>query len=391
MVKLRYDFRDIFRAARLALSLQRLWIQSVGLFIGYLGYLIFTYIAILTTGVQFTTIWLRYGLLPHIGNFQLSWYGYTLFGLGIFIFVLFWMITSSAVARAVYMNLKGYTFYTWKDSFKFSFSKVGSIIATPLSIGAIAFFTGLIGILIGFLGKVIPLDIGALGISIFTPIWFAASVFIVFIILGFGVSFLLTPPILATTDDDAFEGIFQSFSTMYSQPWRLITYEVLLGAVSIVGFLFLSLFFKQAWKMMNMILIWGMGEKFVDLSYRASYLLQNWVYPAILWSKSFLGDYASYFFFSRTFISLEIPAVLNVSAWILAVFLVFIGGYLISYPIAIFNSGNSIIFLILKKIKDDENLLERKDREEEDEVDLEEENEKDENKQPAKGKKAKGK
>ncbi|MEJ2629104.1 MAG: hypothetical protein P8078_11160, partial [bacterium] len=269
MVKLRYDFRDIFRAARLALSLQRLWIQSVGLFIGYLGYLIFTYIAILTTGAQFTTIWLRYGLLPHIGNYQLSWYGYALFGLGIFIFVLFWMITSSAVARAVYMNLKGYTFYTWKDSFKFSFSKVGSIIATPLSIGAIAFFTGLGGVVIGLLGK-IPY-VGGLGITVFTPIWFAASVFIVFIILGFGVSFLLTPPILATTDDDAFEGIFQSFSTMYSQPWRLITYEVLLGAVSIVGFLFLSLFFKQAWKIMNMILIWGMGDKFVDLSYRASY------------------------------------------------------------------------------------------------------------------------
>jgi adenylate kinase len=75
----------------------------------------------------------------------------------------------------------------------------------------------------------------------------------------------------------------------------------------------------------------------------------------------------------------------------MAVFLVFIGGYLISYPIAIFNSGNSIIFLILKKIKDDENLLERKDREEEDEVDLEAENEKDEKKQPAKDKKAKGK
>ncbi|MFO7891805.1 MAG: hypothetical protein R6V04_15870 [bacterium] len=390
MVKLRFDFRDIFRAARLALSLQRLWIQAVGLFFGYLGYLIFTYIAILTTGAQFKAVWLRYGLLPHIGMYQLSWYGYVLFGLGLLIFILFWMATSTAVARAVYMHLKGFSFYTWKDTFKFSLSKVGSIIATPLSIGAIAFFTGLGGVIIGLLGKIA--FIGELGVSLFTPVWFLASVFIVFIILGFGVSLLLTPSILATTDDDAFEGIFQSFSTTYSQPWRLVIYEILLFAVSVAGFLLMSLFFKQAWKLMNMILIWGMGEKFVDLSYKASYLLQNWTYPAILWSKSILGDYTSYFFFTRTFISIEISAVLNISSWIMAIFLVFIGGYLISYPIAIFNSGNSIIFLILKKKKDDENLLERKDREEEeDEVDLEDAGESDKKIQPSKDSKQKDK
>lgn len=390
MVKLRFDFRDIFRAARIALSLQRLWIQSVGLFIGYLGYLIFTYIAILTTGAQFKAVWLRYGLLPHIGMYHFSWYGYALFGLGILIFILFWMITSTAVARAVYMYLKGFSFYTWKDSFKFSFSKLGSIIATPVSIAAIVFFTGLGGVVIGLLGKIAY--VGEIGIAIFTPVWFAASVFIVFILLGFGVSLLLTPSILATTDDDAFEGIFQSFSTTYSQPWRLVIYEVLLFVVSMAGFLFMSLFFKQAWNLLNMIVIWGMGDKFVDLSYRASYLLQNWVYPAILWSKSILGEYASYFFLSRTFISTEIPAVLNASAWIMALFLVFIGGYLISYPIAIFNSGNSIIFLVLKKKKDAENLLERKDREEEeDEIDLGSEEESDQKKQPQKDNKQKDK
>ncbi len=389
MVKLRFDFRDIFRAARLALSLQRLWIQSVGLFFGYVGYLIFTYIAILTTGTQFNTVWMRYGLLPHIATYHLSWYGYVFFGLGILIFVLFWMITSSAVARAVYMNLKGFTFYTWKDSFKFSFSKMGSIIATPLSILAIVFITGLIGIVIGLIGKWIPF-LGVLGISLFTFIWFAASVFLIFIILGLGVSFLLTPSILATTDDDAFEGIFQSFSTMYSQPWRLIMYETVLIAVSIVGFLFMSFFFKQAWKLMNMILIWGMGEKFVDLSYKASYLLQNWVYPAILWSKSILGEYASYFFFTRTFVPIEVSAIMNISAWIVAMFLIFIGGYLLSYPIAIFNSGNSVIFIILKKIKDNENLLERKDREEEeDEVDLEKSDESDQENETTKSNKEK--
>ena len=47
-VKLHFDYRDIFRAPRLALSGKKIWTFVVGNFIGYLGYLILTYIALLT-------------------------------------------------------------------------------------------------------------------------------------------------------------------------------------------------------------------------------------------------------------------------------------------------------------------------------------------------------
>ena len=55
---------------------------------------------------------------------------------------------------------------------------------------------------------------------------------------------------------------------------------------------------------------------------------------------------------------------MNIASNIFAIFLVFIGGFIFSYPLAIFNSGNCIIFLALKKKKDDENLLERKVKDE---------------------------
>lgn len=365
MTVLRFDFRDIFRSARLAFSLQRLWIQSLGLLIGYLGYFIFTYVAIIASGISFDVVWSRYGLLPHIGEYNFMWYSDILFGIGLFIFLVSWLITSTAVARAVYMNLKGFSFYSWKDAFKFAFGKKGSLIAVPISIFAIALFTGLGGYIVGLFGK-IPYA-GELGVSLFSVIWFAVSIFLVFILLAGGVSFLLTPAILATTDDDAFEGIFQSFSTMYSQPWRLIIYEVILIFVSLLGFLCLAFFSKQAWKLMTVILALGMGDKYIDLSFSASYFLQNLVSPAIIWSKALLGDYASYFFFARNFVPIELHSTMAVSSRVVALFLVFIGGYILSYPLAIFNTGNSLIFLILKKKKDDENLLERKDREEEDE------------------------
>ena len=148
-----------------------------------------------------------------------------------------------------------------------------------------------------------------------------------------------------------------------------------MGAITIVGFGTFAFFAKKAWGLMTTILVWGMGDKYANLSYAASYLLQNWVYPAVTWSRAILGDYASYFFFTRDLTSISLPVVMTISAWIFAIFLVFIGGFILSYPLAVFNVGNSIIFLILKKKKDDENLLERKDKEEEEEEEETEEKE----------------
>jgi len=371
MVSMRFDYRDVFRAARVAFSFQRVWIQFVGLFSGYVGYIVLTYLSLIAAGRNFGTLWSRFGFFPNVVGSHLPWYSWIIFALGAFFLLFAWLVTSTGVARAAYMNLKGNTFYTWKEAFIFALKKKGgSVISTPIAIFAIAFFTGLGGVVVGLLGR-IPY-VGELGVSLFAVVWFMASLFLVFVILTLGTSLLLTPAVLATTDDDAFEGIFQSFSTLYSQPWRLIVYEVLLGAITIVGFGTFAFFAKKAWSLMTTILVWGMGDKYANLSYAASYLLQNWVYPAVAWSRAILGDYASYFFFTRDLTAISLPVVMTISAWIFAIFLVLIGGFILSYPLAIFNVGNSIIFLILKKKKDDENLLERKDKEEEEEEEEEE-------------------
>ena len=55
MVVMRFDYRDIFRSARLAFSFQRIWIQFVGLLYGYLGYIILTYLSLLIDGKDYAT------------------------------------------------------------------------------------------------------------------------------------------------------------------------------------------------------------------------------------------------------------------------------------------------------------------------------------------------
>ena len=394
MVGMRFDYRDIFRAARLAFSLQRLWIQFVGLLFGYLAYVLFAYISLAIAGHHVDVLWARYGLLPCVTGHPLPWTSWIVYALGCLILFYSWLVASTGVARATYMNLKGNHFYTWKEALRFAFKKKGAAaFATPLIILLIAFFTGLGGVVVGLLGR-IPY-VGELGISLFTGVWFMGSLFLVFVLLALGVSLFLVPAILATTDDDAFEGIFQSFSTLHSQPWRFILYEILLAAVAVVGFGVFCFFAKQAWGLMTTILIRGMGDKYANISYAASYLVQGWIYPAVAWSRMLPANLGYVLFFSKDFVALELSAVTTVASYISAIILMIIGGFVAAYPLAVFNAGNGIIFLILKKKKDDENLLERKDREEEQEEETEEaEKEKEpikEEKSPAKKKTAKKK
>jgi len=374
MIAMRFDYRDVFKSARLAFSFQRIWIQFIGLLIGYLVYIILTYASLVLAGNNFGVIWSRFGLIPTVIGFHLSWYCWIIYVIGVIWFVFFWLVSSTGVARATYMYLKGNTFYTWKEAFSFALKKKGgSLISTPIAIAVIALLIVFGGVFVGLLGR-IPY-IGELGISFFSVIWFLMCLFLVFVLLALILSLFLTPAILATTDDDAFEGIFQNFSILYGQPLRFLLYEFLCIVVALFGLVVFAFFAKRAWELMTMILVWGMGDKYADLSYSASYLLQNWVYPVVAWSRALLaslGDFSTYFFFSRDFSAMELPLMMSISSWIFSMFLVLISGFILCYPFSVFNTGNALIFLILKKKKDNENLLERKDSEEEEEEEEEE-------------------
>jgi hypothetical protein len=364
MVALRFDFRDLFRAPKVAFSFQRLWIQFTGLLVGYGLFLILTYVGAILSRGSLSTLWIRYGLLPRIGSLNLTWIGWIFVGVGLFFLAASWLVTSTAVARAAYMNLKGNTFYTWKEAFRFALKKKAvSVIATPVAILAIACFTGLGGVVVGLVGRIH--DVLGIGVSLLTLVWFVASFFIVFVLAACAVSLLITPAVLATTDDDAFEGIFQSFSTLFSQPWRLVIYEILTVLLSVVALIVFAFVCKLSWRMMTILLIWGMGEDYVNISYQAVYYLQTWLYPGLIWIRTSLGALPTSLLFTHEFISLKLSGLLNISAVITGAFITLISTYVFSYLLASFNVGNTLIFLVLKKMKDDENLLERKDKEEE--------------------------
>ena len=234
MVNVRFDVRDIFKAPRIALSFQRLWIQFIGIVTGYVVYVMFTYLSFWADGQNIANLWERHGLVPLTSGINMTWIAWIIYGAGCILLAAIWFLTAAAVARAVYMVLKGNTFYTWKEAIRFAFvKKWGSVISTPITIAVIIAVTAFGGILIGFMGR-IPV-VGEIGISVFMLIWYFASLFIVFVVLAFFASLLIAPSAIAATDDDAFEGIFQSFSILGAQPTRFICYTLLNGILAAAG------------------------------------------------------------------------------------------------------------------------------------------------------------
>lgn len=372
MQQMHFDFRDIFRSTRLALSLQRIWIQFVGLFFGYVGYLAVTYVSFITAGVGFSAGWNKYGLLPCLISESPNWYSMIIYFIGVFWLVAVYLVTATAVSRATYMLAKGNNFYTWKESFSFAVKKAGAILMSPIALAIIIGLFVLGGAVVGWISK-IPY-VGEFGLTIFTVIWFVASLVIVFLTLVLGVSVILAPAIIATTDDDAFEAVFQSFSTLWSQPWRFILYEILADVMAVAGFVVLAFLSKKAFIVMDRIFANTMGSDFMNISAHGMYLLSVWVAHSIDWMNSVFPDMSGAIYFSREFDPLALPGYQVIASYIFAIMILLIGSFIVSYGLASYNVGNTLTYLILRKKKDDENLLERKDREEEDEDEDEEDN-----------------
>ncbi|MBN1560924.1 hypothetical protein JW998_11780 [candidate division KSB1 bacterium] len=368
MRKLRFNWRDIIAAPRLALGLQRMWIQLIGLSVGYIFYVALSYLALVLAGYDLKLSWSQFGLLPCLFTMGDSypWFSWLLSGLGSFLLLLAYLVTNTAVSRAVYMAMKGNAFYSWKQAFRFSLHKFFSIVLTPLALLILIGLLVLGALVVGLLGK-IPV-IGEIGVSFFTVIWVLGSLLILFLLLVTIVAITLVPSIIATTDEDAFEAIFQAFSVAWTQPWRFLFYEGIVALLAFLALGVLAFFIKESVVIMNALLSAFMGADFANLANNGQALLQGWTLPAQSVIESVYRNFSEFLFFSRQFVIIpfgDLPASVVLSSYFYALALLFVGGWVISYGISTFTAGTTISFLVLRYRKDEENLLERQDLEEE--------------------------
>ena len=370
MLKLKFDCRDIFKAPRAAFSLQRLWIQLFGMSIGYVIYVAASYLGLVLAGYELKAAWSQFGLLPCLfsAGDAFPWYSWLVAGVGSLLLFFIYLVTNTAVSRAVYMTSKGNSFYTWKESFAFSFRKIWSLLLTPIAMIVIIGIMVIGAWFIGLLGK-IPF-VGELGVSLFSVLWLGSSLLILFFAVVTVVAVVLLPSVLATTDEDAFEAIFQSLSIVWGQPLRLIFFEALIVVISVLAMGVFAFFLKEALALMNMLFTMFMGGDYANFANNGQALLQSWTLQAQNIIAAVYQGCSSYIYFSRDFILIPasgLPVSVVIASFVFAVNLLVVAGAVMSYGISTFTAGTTLAFIVLKYNKDEENLLQRTDAEEEEE------------------------
>lgn len=370
MTKLYFNSRDLLRAARLGWSGKKMWISFIGILIGYVGYLILSYVALLANGMSFGEIWGTYGLYPYVGSVCLPWYSWVLYVLGVLWAIAVLLLIGTAVAKITYRQLKGDDFYSMGDAKRFMGKNWKAAIFAPVVVFGMIAFLIICGIIIGALGR-IPY-VGELGFSIGLFFIFAVSLFVVFLGIVFGFSFALSPAIVGTAEEDTLETVIQLFSTLWSQPWRLVLYQILLGFYIALSTAILSVMSLGSLLLINGACGLFMGDRKMGfLTERALQLLPSKC-PAFDW----LSGIATRIWADPRVGGQAIRVTESISGWIAGITLILIVGFVLSYGFSIWIAGQSLIYIILRQKKDDENLLERKDKEEQEEERKREEEEK---------------
>ncbi len=397
--KLYFDFRDVLRAPRLGFSAKKIWVQFKGLILGLGGYAVLAYVSLLVSGASFAEIWFNYGALPiplycglggDVINYfvGIPFYSWIIWGLGVLWAFIIALLAGTATAKLTYEQIRGNDFYSKKEAWRFARKNAAAVILSPL--GLVIMAAGLVfgGLLIGWFASWGA--VSAWITAFLFPVIIAVTIFTLYLLVIILVGVVIAPAVVATTKNDTFETIFELFSTTASQPWRLIIYQFLLFVVTIIAFCVFLVFIIFALRLLKMVFGVWWGTNFTEYvlpqaqHYTHSFLrvpvhaaqscLQQFfaccqqsglgIVPGLI-----VGNVPGIYWLlaphTYSFIAVQPAAGLHVASIILAVGLIGLIGILASYLLATCQAGQTLIYLALRKKKDDENLLERRDYDEE--------------------------
>ena len=368
MTNLHFNYKDVFRAGRLGFSAKKIWVTFLGLLIAYVGYCILSYLAFVVSGIEIGEVWEAYRLVPMYPD-GFPWYSWLIWVIGLLWWICVALLFGVAVSKITYEQLKGDEFYEVKEAIKFALKSGKSAILAPFVL--ILFMIALI--VMGLILAVITLIpyFGQLFFAVMAIPAFAVCLFILYLVIVTVVCLIIGPSIVGETGNDTFDTLFESFSVINDQPWRFITYEVLLKIVIIIGVGLLGFFSAKAIFLGQDVIgsIVPVDKLDTILANAAYYvkitippitpeLYHDWVNGYIEWigmpNLLFPPDYMSNVAATDAWAG-------TISSFILGVIYYLIILFVISFGAAMFWAGNTVIFTVLVKKKDDKNLLEIKE------------------------------
>ena len=222
--KLHFSFMDLLSSPRRALRSKKIWTQLVGLVVGYLIYLVLTYVALLIDGTSLSVAWDRWGLYPFFplndGTIS-SVGGWIFYGLGLLFWLISVLLSSTVVSRMTYKEMKGDLFYSIRDGWAFTRKHWRAVILSPLAIIVIIIFFLVLAGIMALVGKV-PYVGEVVFVGLY-PLYFIGAVFILYSSAVLLVLVLYLPAIVSFWEEDAMGSSFQltrSSETMCRRPPR---------------------------------------------------------------------------------------------------------------------------------------------------------------------------
>jgi len=381
---LHFNYKDIFLAPRLALSPKKIWVFIIGNLSGYISYWLLTYFSIALAGIEINEAIADYGLYPCLYGNSAPLISWIIFYSGIFIWVFFILLSSTAVSKITTRQLKGDNFYSANDALDHVMKKWKTVLFAPLSILFIILSLIILASIFAMIGS-IPI-IGQLSFPLLYLLYFFGAIFTAFSLVSFMISLIFSPAIIGSYEEDTIGTVFHSFQILFGQPWRIITYHSLLLPLIIIFINILSWFYNIAFNLINQIFGYFMGSDFINIMGYASSIVNNdWIsinYSSIkiTLEKDLLGSslttatdliefilsmlikFFGLFLYALPNFSVDgnsasLSSLETISGVFLSIPLILLTLSIISYGLAILSVGETIIFIIFKKIMENNNVL----------------------------------
>ena len=381
--ELHFNYKDIFLAPRLALSPKKIWVLIIGNLSGFIIYWITSYLSLILSGVEINVAVADYGLYPFLFGSSSPLISWIIYYFGILSWLSFILASCSGVSRITLKELQGDNFYSANDAIDFVIKKWKSVLFAPLSIFLIILLFILMAYIFALFGS-IPI-IGPITYPILYLFYFFGSIFTIFSFFALFFAILFSSSIIGAYEEDTIGTVFHSYQITFGQPWRAILYNILLFLLAIIFANVLSWFYTNSFYLINQIFGFFMGAKLenivgyassiVDISWISDnmseitiniednlFVLPNAASDLFELILSLFNNLFSQFLIALPNFSFEIytdslTALETVAGMLLSLPLILLLLSVLSYSIAILSVGETIIFVIFKKIMDNENIL----------------------------------
>jgi len=358
MEKRYFDFRDIFQVIRYGFSGRKIAVHFIGLVIAYLIYELLVYLSLFVEGgTAAQDFWNTYALLPVLpfSNAELAQITEIAMWIGVANFACLFFLASTVASKITIEQLRGDFFFSVGDAVTFLKGHWKSVLGAFIGLLLIQIFLALIPLSIAGLGKLPVVGKPFLTVaSLFMPIGFFLGALMALIAVVFCVSLLFVPAVVATTGADAFETIYQQFAIVWNKSWLTVCYETMLFLIKLI--------FVPIWAFFC---IAGFSILMFPVSLLHTGQMEHITACANLWlggaiEKLAMLPYVNSFGVFNIGIAMKETSTFTttVTAIFLTITLLMGIGLVIAYLFSIASAGNTVVYTILRKKIDGQNLLE---------------------------------